>query len=406
MCRRETAAKTKTISVMRKILLAALLTAITVQPLLAQGMMVYKGEDYQYYTTSDVDSLVFVNEDPAGNAADGRNDGFYKKAGNLGDGDVWVLTRNGVKNDKRLVFSGNVSSFTSLTLGHGHGNGDYAMYGLTAGQWQSSRVVIDATNITVHYQLNSEYTAVYAHGLTIENNIQVEIKKGLTNTATIKLLSNGKCFEQKVTWHGDQGDVFIRSEGAFTDCVASWTCSKLKGGTWLFGDSFFSLTSEESWTKYLIDDGYTNFVLIAWSGAGCSAQITCLQNLLTVAKPATVVWCVGMNNTDKDAVNATWYAAYEKLKAICRDNNITLILSTLPNAFRSIGGLSSSMHDYKNEIIRTSGYRYIDFSKAVGADNEGMWYQGLKKNADVHPTKEGAKVLYHRAICDAPELMQ
>lgn len=372
--------------------------------------MVYKGEGYKYYMASDIDSLVFVSEDPDGDNANSQNEGFYKKSGNLENGDVWVLTKNSVMNDKRLAFSGDVASFTSLTLGHGHGNGDYANYGLSAGQWNSSRVVIDSTHITVFYQLSTEYSSEYAHGLTIENNIQVEIKKELTDTAVIKLISNGESFEQKVTWHGNQGDIFIRSEGTFTDCVASWTCSKLKSGTWLFGDSYFNLTSNARWTKYLIDDGFTNVVLNGWSGAGSTAQLICLQNLLEVATPMTIVWCLGMNNPDKGAVNASWNTAYEKLNAICREKNINLILSTIPNAISSAsiegGSATTSLHDYKNAIVRASGYRYIDFSKAVGADSEGEWYSEMKNNTDVHPTVKGAKALYYRAICDAPELMQ
>ncbi len=196
--------------------------------------------------------------------------------------------------------------------------------------------------------------------------------------------------------------MFIRCEGTITDCVASWTCSKLKGGTWLFGDSYFHLTSNARWTKYLIDDGFTNVVLNGWAGAGSAAQLVCLQNLLRVAKPTTIVWCLGMNNQDdanKGTVNASWNTAYEKLKAICREKDINLILSTIPNA-------GDRVHDYKNAIVRASGYRYIEFSEAVGADGEGNWYRGMLSNDNVHPTIKGVTALYLRAIYDAPELMQ
>ncbi len=183
--------------IMRKVIFAALLMTIAVQDLLAQGMRVYKGNGYRYYATLHVDSLVFVNEYQTGDIDDDSSDGFYKKEGNLESGDVWVLTRNSVMNDKRFVFSGDVSSFTSLTIGHGHGDGDCSVYGLSKGQYNASRVVIDATNITAYYQADSENKKEYAHGLTIENNIQVEIRKELANEAVIRLISNGESYEKK-----------------------------------------------------------------------------------------------------------------------------------------------------------------------------------------------------------------
>lgn len=339
-----------------------------------------------------------------------RQDGFLRRTGNLGVNDVWVLGENSVMNDKMLAFSGDITSFTSLIIGHGHGT-DHNDYGLSNEQWNSSRVVIDTTNITVYKRENSEVSNTFAHGLTIENNIQVSIVTGVNHKAMIKVVSNGESFSQEVDWLGTQGDIFIKSNAVLTDCVASWTCNKLKGGVWLFGASYFSLTFSKRWPSYLINDGFTGNVFNGWPGAGSPRQLECVMNLLNIATPDTIIWAVGMNNPDDGVVNPKWNEAYESLKTVCASKEINLILTTYPCVK---GGLVPDTeiyefrdNNYKNAIVRASGYRYIDFEKAVGADPvTGEWYEGMLDTDGVHPTAKGAKAMYMRAISDAPELMQ
>ena len=108
---------------------------------------------------------------------------------------------------------------------------------------------------------------------------------------------------------------------------------------------------------------------------------------------------MGMNDNDGDAVNEQWADYYEKVKTLCKENNIELILATIPNT-------PIRNHIYKNEIVRNSGYRYIDFAKAVNAESSGAsWYDGMLNGDKVHPTELGAKTLYMRALADVPELM-
>lgn len=340
-----------------------------------------------------------------------KEDGYYRRTGDLAANDVWVLSSNSVKNDKRLVFSGDITIFDSIIIGHGHGS-DYAEYGLSAAQWNASRIVIDDTNIIVYNWNGSETSQAYPHGITsIENNIQVEIVKNHAATATVKLVSNGVSFSQDVTWLGSQGDIFLKSTSELTNCVFSWYCSKLRNGTWLFGDSYFSLTDSDRWTSYLFTDGFGDCIINGYSGGKCRVSLNYLQNLLTIATPDKVVWCLGMNNGDNESsVNSEWMSTYSDLKNICSGRNIELILATIPNASSSEstegGSATTVLHDYKNTIVRESGYRYIDFAVAVGADSEGEWYDGMKNSTNVHPTTKGAKALYQRAICDVPELMK
>ena len=55
--------------------------------------------------------------------------------------------------------------------------------------------------------------------------------------------------------------------------------------------------------------------------------------------------------------------------------------------------------------MKSIGVRYIDFAKAVGAENDGdEWYSGMRAS-DVHPLAKGAEALAHQAFIDMPELL-
>lgn len=106
-----------------------------------------------------------------------------------------------------------------------------------------------------------------------------------------------------------------------------------------------------------------------------------------------------MNDGDTVAgANAKWKAVYDEVVEICNSKNIELILATIPN-------VPNIRHDYKNEIIRSSGYRYIDFAKAVNAEEVGSaWDEGMLYSDNVHPTELGAKALAKRILLDVPEI--
>ena len=90
-------------------------------------------------------------------------------------------------------------------------------------------------------------------------------------------------------------------------------------------------------------------------------------------------------------------AGIAQVEALCAANGIELIYGTIP----SVPGQSN---EKKNEYVRGTGKRYIDFAKAVGASSSGVWYTGMLDEDNVHPTEAGAIALYHRAIADCPEL--
>ena len=68
------------------------------------------------------------------------------------------------------------------------------------------------------------------------------------------------------------------------------------------------------------------------------------------------------------------------------DNNIELVLSTVPNT-------PKINNRHKNEIVKGSGYRYLDVCSAVGADTSSCWASGFIDSDGVHPSTEGARVI-------------
>ena len=65
------------------------------------------------------------------------------------------------------------------------------------------------------------------------------------------------------------------------------------------------------------------------------------------------------------------------------------------------------MNCFKNEYIRNSGYRYIDFASAVGAvEAKSPWYEGMLSTDNIHPTSAGGKALAEQILMDLPEILQ
>jgi hypothetical protein len=106
-----------------------------------------------------------------------------------------------------------------------------------------------------------------------------------------------------------------------------------------------------------------------------------------------------MNDGDtSSAVNTSWKNCLDAVLDICNKNGIIPILATIPNT-------PTIENTYKNDIVKNSGYRYIDFASAVGASESGSsWFSGMLNSDNVHPNMTGALALYGKAISDFPEL--
>ena len=317
--------------------------------------------------------------------------GYMYKTGNLNANWTWRLDDNHVILNKRLSFSCKVEDFTSLNIGHGY-----------QGHYGGCYVHIDNTNVVL-YAITTEATIIgtYPHGLTIEDYLQIKIEQQNNFTAIIKINSKGNEFVYTLPrWTGMNGMPWVTPQCDLTDASFGWTAREIDSDIWLFGDSYFSY-SEQRWPYYAINDGHINLLWDGYPGRNTNGALVSLNSLLKLATPKKIVWCLGMNDGDTDsAVNTNWNNGFNTVKTICEEKNIELILSTIPSC-------PIVNNKFKNEIVKASGYRYIDFAKAVGANDETRtWYADLLSGDNVHPSAKGAKVLYMQAMTDVPELLK
>lgn len=296
--------------------------------------------------------------------------------------------------NKQLGFYANISSFTNLTVGHG-----YNMYGGNA-------VEVDNTNIKiVNYDSgNKVVMKSIEHGFSITDRIGINIFVGDKRTATVMLTTSngGKCFEDfaDLDWRGNNGKPFAVANGTFTNCKLTYNCTDYNKEIYAFGDSYFGIDRDTRWVSYLAKFGFDNWLVDSFGGRNSTQALVSLKNTLKYGQPKYILWCLGMNdNSDNGAVDSVWKSVVDEVVSICKIRGIEPILCTIPN-------VPAKIHSYKNEYVKSLGFRYIDFAKAVGAesDNSG-WYDGLLSSDNLHPSINGAMVLANQAMTDVPELM-
>ena len=315
------------------------------------------------------------------------------KSGSIADGGALTIDgRSALKDGQMITFVGTVSSFG---------------VGFELEFWNTSvvtnNIVVDATNISVKY--NTSEVVPVAHGLDINNAntvaVTVQFDKG---KAKIKLYANGSVYSAEYDWYQTNGTVTqprVKSNGAvFSDSDLVITYDSANRGIWVFGDSYLSLTSDARWPYYLNADGYADNALMSGS-PGCTtyASSTALTALLTYGTPKFAVLATGMNDgSDTNGQAASLWVTYrDAFLALCEAQGITPVFCTIPT-------VPTVNNETKNAWIRSSGYRYIDFAKAVGANSSGVWYSGMLSGDNVHPTATGAKALYTQVLIDLPEI--
>ena len=300
-----------------------------------------------------------------------------------------VLETNSIMTNKVYTFSAVIgTSFSSFTMGHGN-----------------SYIELDGTSLTIYNSYPPRHTTLQ-HGLQITNTLQIKIDCGINGKATITITSNGYDYETTQTWEGNEGDIFIMSgNSTFSPYSVSWYCKNYKSEIWAYGDDYFNLTDHGSWIYQLFGNGHGKNILIdGLKGRKSSQAIESLKNSLKHGLPTYILWCIGpMIEQDmggsSGAVNRDWLSSFKEVKDICLQNNITLIGCTIPNT-------PSCIHKYKNDIIKKSKIRYIDFASAVsGSIYNNTWYNGMLSNDGETPTEKGAITMYRQAITDFPELM-
>ena len=320
-----------------------------------------------------------------------RNKGysnFYLVFPSVSSGDLMTLVDH-IDNKKNCeyFFTGKFSSFTSLEIGHGKTSGIYC--------------VIDNTNITV-YGGNSQVQQ-FAHGLTLTDFITVSIKCGDIANArgSVTIQTNGGYYrkDDNFIFTGCKDTIYFIPLQSMTDCEFAYTIMDSRKDIFVFGDSYISLADSKKWVKYAIEDNDNNMLLCGYSGAKSTDEIIPFRKLNEQRNPLFVCWLLGMNDADNGTINADWKACVDEVIEYCNSHDIVPILATIPNT-------PNIDHTYKNAYVKESGCRYIDFAKAVNAESAGSsWYSGMLGSDNVHPTEEGAKALWLRAILDCPELI-
>ena len=305
--------------------------------------------------------------------------------GNLNSNESLVLDFSDIRKNCTFSFFGTVSSFGSIEVMLGENNG-YASW-----------LVIDSTKIQNYYLNKKSLLEEFEHGLIIGNvlGLSVKITTELDSTkhmlmADLCLTTDTGVYRVQTKTMGGIGKIKVMTaDSTLTDCKMSVWCRDFTDcDLWGYGDSYF-----DTWTIYsLAGDGKLNMLMDNYTGRGSLSAIESLKKSIKCAIPKKVLWCMGMNDADSEsAVNANWLSAYNELTSICKENNIELILCTIPN-------VPERNHNFKNAIIRSSGYRYADVSKAVGSEVTTSWYDGLLSPDKVHPWYKRSNSNYVRNI--------
>lgn len=318
-----------------------------------------------------------------------RNYG-YQYTGELLSGQICSFPLNTLKDKKNIAISSIFTSFNgTLRIGRLHANSAFPY------------IDINETTVTV---VNEFRTLSKPHGLNIDKDLQVFISvKDETLIDKFILVSGGISVEmsnEDWRWFGNSGKPFVQSIGMDISYISvGWSASAFNQDIWICGDSYTS-KGLDRWVGYIYEHNLDNRIAVmGYSGSKSPEQYVSLCNLLKIHKPKFVIWCLGMNEEDNNAVNAQWKTYLDAVVSLCKLYGINLILATIPC-------VPSVDNTFKNAIVKSSGYRYIDFAKAVNAENAGAtWYSGMLSSDNVHPSETGAKALFYQAISDVPEML-
>ena len=340
-----------------------------------------KADKNSVYTKAEIDKTIYrITEH-----------GLYEQATRatlLNTDTLNVGTTNNNKKNEIIEFIGYFSSFSSVSVGHG--------YNITNGNY----VTVDDTNLTV-YKDNATVVTQVAHGLTISDFIHIIISQNDKVRVEVQIMNSTRNYTlASCVWTGCAGHVFAKVGTTMSNVVCSGVFKDFKEKIFLFGDSYVSLDDSQRYPKYLIDNGYGHLLIDGYGGRTSANALTSFNNIVAKAIPDYVVWALGMNDPDTTEVNASWLSCVQSVIDTCEEKDIELILATIPNT-------PTHENSYKNAWVKSSGFRYVDFAKSVGAESSGStWYTGMLYTDNVHPTTLGAKALYTRFLTDVPEIIR
>ena len=304
------------------------------------------------------------------------------------------LQSNHIINDKVLTFTFNVDELKDgEIIGMGHGETAYGGSGIEITKDRFSSYNYAAGRRTP--LVNEE------HGIDISGKVTVRIKTDLRTAVVTIETADDRYVSTNFQWFGRNGEIFARSIGAeLKNAKLEWACLSYQNDIWFFGDSYFDTTTTYRWPYYMVEDGYTDVFFNGHPGRNTQDALEDFKKALEFSIPKYVVWCMGMNNGDSEnGVNANYKKATEEMLSICEEYGITPILSTIPNT-------PTAINVHKNEWVKSSGYRYVDFAKAVNAEDKGSsWDEGMLGGDKVHPAPLGAEALYKQLKKDLADIL-
>lgn len=315
---------------------------------------------------------------------------FSLKQDALNNGETMTVEVPNSKKDDSITFYSNVTSFDTLLISYGGED-----------NWLGGNILIEPTTIKIYRANISEAGSGIEHALSFDDFIQICIKRGGNmKTATLTIQTRTTTFSKEINWTACGGTIqVLATNSSLTNCELYYVRDDLKAETWMFGDSYFDyylpVLANKGYSKQFMADGHT--------GRQSTTALKSLKLCLERAMPKRIIWAMGMNERDyTDKVSTTWYNCYNELTSICSAMGIELILVTIPQV-----PSSERINKWKNEIIRNSGYRYVDFSKAVGSDRDDShtWYEGIMNSDGIHPNDLGSKFLANYLLITVPELM-
>lgn len=305
------------------------------------------------------------------------------------------------RKNTRLVFRAVISTLGNFEIGF--------TTGASASGTKYNRFLIGQNNFICYYAYNyttqsMDSTGSIAHGLNITSGLLEIIIEELPDAkAKITIGNNGNTFTHTIEGYVKNNVLqpyCLAAYGVFGEYTFTWSCTDLYKNIWFFGDSYMAY-SDARWAYYLEEYGYAKNALInSFPGCWSTAAITSFNNIITHGCPDFAVWAMGMNDGSdtQDAPSTSWVTGRDNFLTICNDNNITPIFCTIPT-------VQTVNNEQKNAWVRSSGYRYIDFAKAVNAQSNGTWGTGMLSSDGVHPSVNGARALFAEVLLDFPEIM-
>ena len=259
-------------------------------------------------------------------------------------------------------------------------------------------ITVDSTNIIVkRYWESEQIIATVPHNLNMTSFLKILFSMDEVGKLTIVLQTLGGQFKYDATTnYAFIGQFFASNIDG--DTRVAFSGKDFQKNIWCFGDSYFGVNSSR-WPYYIMDWTKKLPLMCALSGGNSSRLLADLKRCLKFGAPQCIFWCLGMNdgNDNANAPSATWLSAIQEVISICEREGIVPILATIPT-------VPTVNNEKKSEWVRNSGYRYVDFAKAVGSNADGSWYDGYLSSDNVHPDILGGQALAMQILFDFPEI--